>query len=249
MITVSEIKNDTYHFFSNQISSIFFISIFITFFSILINMFIQPNTQIVTIIENNKFIDTRSLLDLLYHMNIEEKNELFKYCILKIIALLINKTLLLSSVITLIFTVSKNKETTITPLTSSLFKSIPNLLVLNLITAFFVQLGFMFFVIPGVLLSMVLSLAPIILSFKENTLIESIFLSMNICWKNIKIIAPGFLFWICSKSILTIIISNMIFLNKNVLFLISNISMNLLYSLLIIYLFRFYMIFLRSCKN
>ncbi|ANZ22490.1 hypothetical protein ATN01_01370 [Buchnera aphidicola (Diuraphis noxia)] len=248
IITASEIRNDTYHFFGTQIKKIFFICMFVTCISILIDMFIQPNVRIISIIENNKLINTHSFLDLVKNMNIIEKNQLLKYFIFKIIELLLSKTLLLGIMLTLIFNVSSNKGEPMISLISSFFPFLPNLFILNFLITFLIQLGFMFFIIPGVLLSIMLSLSPIIFSFKKHSIIESMQISMSISWQHIKIIGSGVILWMCSKFFVTTILSSTYFLNKNIIFLILNMSLNILYSLLIIYLFRFYMIFLRSQK-
>ncbi|CAL4326336.1 YciC family protein [Buchnera aphidicola] len=245
-MTVSELRHDTNCFFSKQIGSIFFISISITFISILVNMLIKPDMHIISIIENNKFMNFNSLLELINNMNLDEKHELLKYSIFKIVELLMSKTLLLGSMIALISHLSNNKKKSIIYSISSLFASLPSLFILNCMVTFITQLGFILFIIPGILLSILLSLAPIILSFKQYSFIDSIRLSINISWKNIKIIGPGVLFWISGKFILTAILSNIYFINHNVTFLVLNISTNILFSVLVIYLFRFYMIFLRS---
>ncbi len=245
LITLNELRHDTFHFFSKQIRTIFFISIFVTFISILINMFIRPDIHIISIIENDKFINAGSLLSLINNMNIEEKYQLLKYSILKILELLISKTLLLGSMITLISTLSNNKKESIVFLIYSLFSFLPSLFILNFLTTFITQLGFVLFIIPGILLSILLSLSPIIFSFKKNSLIDSIRISIHTSWQHIKIIGPGVLCWMCSKFILTAMLSNIYFINKNIVFLILNMSMNMLFSILIIYLFRFYMILSR----
>ncbi|QCI22138.1 YciC family protein [Buchnera aphidicola] len=246
IITASEIRNDTYHFFSKQIGKIFLISIFVTFVSILTDMFVKPDMNVVSIIENNQLIHVHSFLDLINKMNLEEKNQLLKYSIFKIVELLLSKTLLLGSMIVLISNLSNNKKESIISSAFSLFTSFPNLFLLNFLVTFLVQLAFMFFIILGILLSILLSLAPIIFSFKQHNLIESIRFSMRVSWKHIKIIGSGVLFWMFSKFIITTMLSSIDFLNRNLIFLILHMSINVLYSLLIIYLFRFYMIFLRS---
>ncbi|QCI17672.1 UPF0259 family protein [Buchnera aphidicola (Acyrthosiphon lactucae)] len=245
-ITVSKLCHDTRYFFYKQIGIIFFISIFVALINILIDMFIEPDIHIVSIIENNKFINTGSLLELIGNMNLEEKNELLKYSIVKIIESLMSKTLLLGSTIILISFLSENRNKSIVSAIYSFLSFLPNLFILNFLITFITQIGFMFLIIPGILLSITLSLSPIIFSFKKHGLIDSMRLSMYISWKYIKIIGPGILFWICSKFILTILVSHINFFNKNILFLIFNISINILFSILIIYLFRFYMILSRS---
>ncbi|QCI20999.1 UPF0259 family protein [Buchnera aphidicola (Hyperomyzus lactucae)] len=243
LITAKELRHDTRHFFHKQIATIFFISIFITFISMFIDMFIKPDMHIIFIIENNNFINAESLLELIHNMNLEEKAQLLKYSIFKIIELLINKTLLLGSMITLISNLSKDKKEPILKVLHSLFLFLPSLFILNFMIAFIIQLGFMLLVIPGIVLTIILSLTPIIFYFKKNSLIDSIRLSMHISWKNIKIIASGVLLWMFGKFILITLLSSIYLSNKNIVFLISNISTNILYSILIIYLFRFYMIF------
>jgi hypothetical protein len=54
------------------------------------------------------------------------------------------------------------------------------------------------------------------------------------------------LFWMIGRFFLTIIFSNFCFFNKNIIFFILNISTNMLFSFLIVYLFRFYMLISRT---
>jgi len=246
LITASQLYNDTYYFFYKQIKPIFFIAISVTFINIILDIFIKPDINIASIIENNQFTNSSSLLELISNMNLEEKYELLKYLFLKMLALLVIKTIFLGSIINLISTVSENVKKSIISWVYSLILFLPSLFVLNFMTTFIIQIGFMFLIIPGILLSIILSLSPIIFSFKKHSLIDSIRLSMFISWKNIKIIGPGILFWIFGKLFLTILFSHIDFINKNILYVLLNISINILFSILIIYLFRFYMIFLRS---
>ncbi|QIQ41863.1 MAG: UPF0259 family protein [Buchnera aphidicola (Microlophium carnosum)] len=246
LITVRKLRDDTHHFFYKQIGPIFFISISVTLINMLVDMFIKPDRYILSIIENNKLINASSLLELINNMNLEEKYELFKYSTLKTIESLMSKTMLLGSVIILISVLSKSEKKTIISSILSFFSFIPSLFILNFLTAFVVQIGYMFLIIPGILLSITLSLSPIILSFKKYGIIDSMRISVYISWKYINIIGYSVLFWMCSKFILTILLDQIYFINKNILFLISNVTINILFSILIIYLFRFYMIFLRS---
>ncbi|WP_284442976.1 YciC family protein [Buchnera aphidicola] len=246
LITASKLRHDTRHFFCKQIGIIFFISALVACINILIDFFVKPDMHIISIIKNNQFTRFSSFLELMNNMTFEDKNELLKYFIFKSIESLISKTILLGSIITLISILSKNKKESIISSIGSLFSFLPSLFILNFLTTFIIQMGYMFLIIPGILLSIILSLSPIIFSFKQHGLIDSIRLSIYISWKYIRIIEPVVLFWICSKFLLTILVTNIHFINNNILFLISNISMNMLFSILIIYLFRFYMIFLRS---
>ncbi|QIQ41303.1 MAG: UPF0259 family protein [Buchnera aphidicola (Aphis urticata)] len=245
-ITIRELYNDTSHFVSKEIKSIFFISIITTFISIIINILIKPDMQIISIIENNKFINSYSVFDFINNMSEYEKKELLKYSIFKIIEFLTSKTFLLGSIITLITYLSNNTKQRITLSLIFFIKMLPSLFILNCITNIIIQIGFIFFVLPGIFLSILLALSPIILSFQKNTLIESIRLSIAISWKYINIISTGVLFWMCMKFILTKVLLNLHFMNKNFIFFILNVNINVFFSILIIYLFRFYMLLLRA---
>ncbi|QCI18254.1 UPF0259 family protein [Buchnera aphidicola (Aphis nasturtii)] len=245
-ITIRELYNDTSHFVSKEIKSIFFISIITTFISIIINILIKPDMHIISIIENNKFINSYSVFDFINNMSEYEKKELLKYSIFKIIEFLTSKTFLLGSIITLITYLSNNTKQRITLSLMFFIKILPSLFILNCITNIIIQIGFMFFVLPGIFLSILLALSPIILSFQKNTLIESIRLSISISWKYINIISTGVLFWMCMKFISTKVLLNLHFMNKNFIFFILNVNINVFFSILIIYLFRFYMLLLRT---
>ncbi|AAM67823.1 YciC family protein [Buchnera aphidicola] len=245
-ITIRELCNDTYHFVSKEIKIIIFISVLAAFISILINVLIKPNIHIISIIENKKFLSSHSIFDLINSMSIYEKKELLKYSIFKIFEFLISKTFLLGSIITLITHLSNHKKESIQFSLNSLCKFLPSLFILNFITTFFIQIGFMFFIFPGIFLSVLLALSPIILSFKKNNLIDCIRLSISISCKHLNIVGTSVLFWMCVKFILTTVFSNTYIISKNFIFLILNINMNIFFSILIVYLFRFYMLFLRS---
>ncbi|QFQ32107.1 YciC family protein [Buchnera aphidicola] len=245
-ITIRELYNDTSHFVSKEIKSIFFISIISTLISIIINILIKPDMHIISMIENNRFINSYSVFDFINNMSEYEKKELLKYSIFKIIEFLTSKTFLLGSIITLITYLSSNKQKRITLSLMFFIKIIPSLFILNCITNIIIQIGFMFFIIPGIFLSILLALSPIILSFQKNTLMESIRLSISISWKYINIVGTGVLFWMCVKFISTKVLLHFHFINKNFIFFILNVNINIFFSILTIYLFRFYMLLLRT---
>ncbi|QCI17096.1 UPF0259 family protein [Buchnera aphidicola (Aphis helianthi)] len=245
-ITIRELCNDTYHFVSKEIKTIFLISIIAAFISVLINMLIKPDMHIISMIENNKFINSHSVFDFINNMTEYEKKALLRYSTFKIIEFLTSKTFLLGSIITLITYLSDNKKQPITFLMIFFAKLLPSLFILNCINNIIIQIGFMFFIFPGIFLSILLALSPIILAFQKNTLIDSIRMSISISWKYMNIIGTGVLFWMCVKFFLTKILLNIHLMNKSFIFLILNININVFFSILIIYLFRFYMLFQRT---
>lgn len=242
-ITMRNLRDDTYHFVRREIKTIFGISVITTFISILINMLIKPDINIISIIENKQIVNSHAIFDIINNMSIYEKKQLLKYSIFKILEFLISKTFLLGTVITFIMHLS-SKEKKITSSLSILFRFLPSLFILNFFITFITQLGFMLFILPGIFLSILLAMSPIILSFnKKNGIIDSIRLSASISLKYIHIIGTSVLLWMLIKFVFTTLLSNINLINKNFIFFILNINLNILFSMLTIYLFRFYMLF------
>ncbi|WP_422667201.1 YciC family protein [Buchnera aphidicola] len=245
LIKIKEIYHDTHYFFIKQISIITFISIIVTLFGSSIATFTEPHLKIISLLENNQWNNINSIIEIINKFNMHEKKELLRYSILKIIELLASKTLLLSSIITLISFLHYKKKSIILFI-NSLLKLLPSIFLIHCISMLIIQMGMMFFIFPGIILSFLLLLSPIIFSFQNNNLIDSIYLSIYISLKYIKIIGPMIILWIIAKLLLTMIFSHVIIVNKQFSSFILNISINMLFVFLNIYLFRFYMLFMRS---
>lgn len=237
---IKEIYYDTHYFVIKNLSAIFFISIITALISSIIGVFIKPNMDLISLIEKNKFSDMDSALSMINSMNNYEKREILKYSIFRIVEALISKTLLLTNIISLISIVS-NKKKSIILYMHTIYKLFPSLFIIHFISMLIIHTSSIFFIVPGIILSFLLLLSPIIFSFNKNKLFDAIYFSIYISWKNIKIIGPIILAWILSKFFLMTIMSHIIF-NQKLYFFMLNISMNMLYAILNIYLFRFYMI-------
>ncbi|CAL4321670.1 YciC family protein [Buchnera aphidicola] len=241
---IKGIYYDTHYFVIKNIGAIFFISIVTTLISGMIGVIIKPNMYIISLIEKNKFSDIDSVMSIINSMNHYEKREILKYSIFKIIESLISKTFLLTNIIALISIVS-NKKKSIMLYTQMIYQLFPSIFLIHFISMLIVHTSSIFFILPGIMLSCLLLLSPIIFSFNKNKLFDTIYFSIHTSWKNIKIIGPAIILWILSKFFLITILSHIIF-NQTLYFFILNTSINILYAILNIYLFRFYMIFMQS---
>ncbi|CAL4321791.1 YciC family protein [Buchnera aphidicola] len=243
LITKNMLYRDTRYFIYNNISYIILISFFITFFLILLNIFITPDIKKISFLYEGTAINLSELFDLINNMSVEQKMILLKLSLSKILSSIIGNTILFSSVISLINIVSSGKNVTFNLFFSVLKTSFNNLLLLIFVLIVIIKLSFICFFVPGILFSSFLSLSPIILSIENTSIFKSILFSFYIVYKRFKIIFPSLLLWLFLKFLF---LSISLFFNiscLNITFLFLFFIQNFIFSSFIIHLFRFYMLF------
>ncbi len=66
--------------------------------------------------------------------------------------------------------------------------------------------------------------------------------SMKLAWKNMKVIAPAIVLWLLARIVLMFLISSLTVLPVNIASVVMNALGNLVSAILIIYLYRLYML-------
>ncbi|CAL4042972.1 YciC family protein [Buchnera aphidicola] len=242
-ITRNLLYRDTRYFLCNNIAYIVLIVCFTTFFTMFLDTLITPDIKKISFLYEVTPKNFSLLLDIIKNMNIEQKNILLQSCISKIFSSLINNTLLVGSTISLITILSSGKKITLSLFFSILKKLFNNLLILTFILILILKISFICFIIPGILISTLLSLSPIILCMERSSILKSMLSSIYIVRKRFKIIFPSvslclFLKFLCLSIPFFYDLSHI-----HMIFLFFFFTQNLITLALIIYLSRFYMLF------
>lgn len=230
---------DSYQFFKKQIINILILSIICSLIKIIIQYIIGPNIYELYVVYNTLFSKNYSLLKIVQTMTSEQKKIILHIFLTKTISLIINRTILYISIIYLIKLIISKKNKSLYYIIKKSICYTPTLLPLIFITFFITQIGFILLTFPGILLNVLLSLSPVLLLIEKKNTISAIKKSIIISWKYIYIVILPIIIWIFIKwLIITTIITLHIFPIYINIFLL-NVLINIGYSFLIIYLFRF----------
>ena len=119
---------------------------------------------------------------------------------------------------------------------------LPRLLLLIFLTTLLVQLGLLLIIVPGILLAIAFSLAPVIATSDNLGAIKSMRLSARLAFANLRLLAPAVLFWLLAKAAVLLLATQFTLVSSLVAAILLNGLSNLISALLLIYLYRLYML-------
>ncbi|MFC0225846.1 YciC family protein [Serratia aquatilis] len=245
-ITANTLYRDSFNFFRNQVASILLLALLTAFISVLLNQAFSPDIEQLKILSATESDLTSTagmgIQEIIQQMTPEQQIVLLKVSAAATFSALVGNMLLVGGMLTLIRLVSEGQRTSALRAIGISAPLLPRLLLLLFICTLLIQLGLTLFIVPGVILAISFSLAPVISVADGKGVFASLKLSCKLAFANARVIVPAMMLWLAAKLLILFMVSHLSVLTPNVASVVLTALSNLVSALLLIYLFRLYML-------
>ncbi|KLU14674.1 MULTISPECIES: YciC family protein [Xenorhabdus] len=238
-ITANTLYRDSINFLKNQLLNIVILSVLAALVTTLLGHLLMPNDEQLNLLAELQNIVRESgntgIQRFVMQLTPDEQFTLMRTMFGVLFTHIFGNTLLTASVLVLIDAISRGQKTNAIHASTLSITQLPKMFLLMLICTLLVQIGYALMILPGLLFSIAFSLAPIFLFEKSKNVFAAMQNSWKLAFGNMRLLIPAILLWLVAKLILTLVLTKMPDM------LLSTLD-NFLSSLLLIYLFRLYML-------
>ncbi|HHL2560039.1 TPA: YciC family protein [Yersinia enterocolitica] len=245
-ITANTLYRDSFNFLRNQLAAILLLALLTAFITVMLNQAFIPDTEQLSILSSTEsdFASSGnlSITELVAQLTPEQQIILLKVSAAATFSALVGNVLLVGGMLTLISMVSQGRRVSALQAIGISLPILPRLLLLMFIGTLLIQLGITLFIVPGIIIAVALSLSPIIVSTERMGVFAAMKTSVKLAFANVRLIIPAMMLWIAAKLILLYLVNHLTALPTPIASVVLSALSNLVSALLLVYLFRLYML-------
>ncbi|MHA3364477.1 YciC family protein [Yersinia enterocolitica] len=245
-ITANTLYRDSFNFLRNQLAAILLLALLTAFITVMLNQAFIPDTEQLSILSSTEsdFASSGniSITELVAQLTPEQQIILLKVSAAATFSALVGNVLLVGGMLTLISMVSQGRRVSALQAMGISLPILPRLLLLMFIGTLLIQLGITLFIVPGIIIAVALSLSPIIVSTEKMGVFAAMKTSVKLAFANVRLIIPAMMLWIAAKLILLYLVNHLSALPTPIASVVLSALSNLVSALLLVYLFRLYML-------